>query len=462
MLISQISINFLYTSLLIGLHLLLQSRTYKTLSDSDSSAHLYYAFLKNKKIFFKSSYCFGIKWILPRIYTVLERFLKDKFFDHRIVNTFSGLIVFLEFKFLITPNLIINNEIWLLILILVINSMYINYQTSATEFIDTPLIILLIASIPQLPSNYLLIFPLLFIIFLGFTFKASNYVYIIPLFGFHLLNLYQNPPLFLFLLIVLITSLLILKNIGIKGVNKYSKSRVVFHPKSIRYLIFNPFFVFINIITSILIISQFELFSCLSILAAWICILGQRVLAGYFWYPIAVLNIYFFLKMDLIYPKFMFFIGAIVLIRLIVSALICIFMPKKYIEPFIRVLNLGEVSFSHFRKYENELKTINWINDNLDKSNSIYLWGQKTSLLLDCKLNHIGNTFYSHNHLFLWSEIKNIFEYLKSIVLKYKPHYIIEAGIIKNIRFPENEFNFYKKIYEFNNVRIFEIKSNFK
>ncbi len=444
--------------MLIGLHLLLQSRTYNTLPDYDSAAHLYYAFLKNKKIYFRSSYCFGIKWILPRIYAILERFFKNKFFDHRIVNTFSGLIVFLEFTLLVTPKTNNYQEIWLLILILIINSMYINYQTSATEFIDTPLIIILISIIPILPSNYLLTFPLLFIIFLGFAFKASNYVYSIPLFGFHFFNLYKDPILFLFLISTLILSLIILKTVGIKGINKYSKSRSIFNQKSKRFLIFNPFWVLLNVLSSLLIISQFELFSCLCLFAAWICILTQRVLVGYFWYPVVILNIFFFVKLDLTYPKFMLFLGAIVLIRLIVSALICIFSPKKYIEPFIRVLNLGAVSLSQFKKRDNELKTIKWINKNMNKDKTIYLWGQKTSIPLACGLKHIEDTFYSHNHLFLWSEVSDIIKYLNLIIRKNKPHYIIEADIVNNINFPVEDYKNYQIIYQEREVRIFQVK----
>jgi len=458
--INQIQVNFFYIVSLISLHLFLQSRTYKIIPDLDSAAHLYYAYLKNKKIYFMSSYCFGIKWILPRIYAILEKFFKNKFFDHRIVNTFAGLVVFLEFILLISPRA--NNffEVWFLILILIINSMYINYQTSSTEFIDTPLIIMLVSIIPILPSNYFLVFPLLFIIFLGFTFKATNYVYIIPLFGFHFLNLYQAPILFSLLLIILFISLFFLRKIGLKGLNKYNKSRVIFHSKAKRFLIFNPFWVLINIFTSILIISQLELISCLTIIAAWICILSQRVLCGYFWYPIAILNIFFFIKLNLIYPKFMLFIGLIVLARLIASSFICIFTPKKYIEPFIRISTFGELNLSLFKNNENELKTINWIKKNIDKNKSIYLWGQKTSIPLACGLNHIGGTFYSHNHLFIWSKFRDIFEYTKNTINKNKPHYIIEAGIIKNFKFPENEYIIYQKIYEFNEIRIFEIRSS--
>ena len=440
------------------MHLILQSRSYNTLPDWDSSAHLYYAFLKNKKLNFRSSYCFGIKWILPRIYERFENLFKSRLFDHRIVNTFAGFVVLLEFIFLVSSESINNPEIWLFVLILIINSMYVNYQTSSTEFLDTPLIIILILLIQNLPSNYSLALPLLVIIFLGYLFKASNYVYVLPLFGYHFFNLINNPLLFLFLFIILISSLLCLKKIGLKGVNKYSKSRGVFHPKSKRFIMFNPFWVLINILISYFVISQLELLSTLTLVSAWICILSQRVLVGYFWYPIVILNIYFTLKLNLILPKIVLLIGLIVIVRLIISALICIFAPKKYIEPLIRVLNMGELNFSHFKKHDNELRTIKWIKDNMDIKKSIYLWGQKTSIPLLSGLKHIENTFYSHNHLFLWSGVSDVIKYLKFFIITNKPHYIIEAGLVNEINFPAEDYKNYKIIYEEKEIRIFQIK----
>ena len=94
----------------------------------------------------------------------------------------------------------------------------------------------------------------------------------------------------------------------------------------------------------------------------------------------------------------------------------------------------------------------------MDIKKPIYLWGQKTSIPLLSGLKHIENTFYSHNHLFLWSEVSDVIKYLKFFIITNKPHYIIEAGLVNEINFPAEDYKNYKIIYEEKEIRIFQIK----
>ena len=76
----------IYSIAIILIHLFLQFRSYKIWPDWDTSNHLYFGYLLKKKIKIKSSYSFGIKWILPRIYSLLKEENYYKFLDHLVLT----------------------------------------------------------------------------------------------------------------------------------------------------------------------------------------------------------------------------------------------------------------------------------------------------------------------------------------------------------------------------------------
>ena len=130
--------------LLIGFHFLLQSRSYHVWPDWDSASHLYYAFLRRNAISVLASYSFGIKWGLPRLYQVLGKFWLGKFWDHRILNTIAGAVLLAQFAWVGDRGILPDDFLFLLCVVLVINSLYVNYQPSATEFLDTPFLLLVL------------------------------------------------------------------------------------------------------------------------------------------------------------------------------------------------------------------------------------------------------------------------------------------------------------------------------
>lgn len=454
--INQSQIYYLYCFFCILLHIFLQSRVYKTNTDWDSSSHLYFAFLKNKGIRIRASYSLGIKWILPRIYQFLYKFLINKPFDHRIVNTIFGISLILQFCFLGKINIGISTYFWLGFLILIVNSLYINYQTSASEFLDTPLILLILTSIP-IYTDYLILIPLILIIFISFTTKFINFLYIFPIIFFNYQSLLDLPPLLILTATIIILSLFFLYKLCIKNIKTYQNSRGFFiHPKGIRYILTNPLWIIFNSLLSIQILNQNNILSSSIIITAWICLISQKSLVGYYWYPIAIFNLYYWYSLGINSSNILEILSIIVFLWMIVCSTICCIYPK-YVQPLFQLLVLGNISFNNFNSTFKDIQAINWIKENLDDKSKIYLWGSKTLIPLACKLEHVKDTFYTHNHLMFWSKNIDKLSYAKKVINENKPNYIIEAGVINKFFFPEYDFKtIYIKIFDFNDIKIFK------
>ena len=160
--------------------------------------------------------------------------------------------------------------------VLIINSLYINFQTSSTEFIDLPIILLTLNLANLLPSNYTLIIPILIIFIISYFFKVVDILYVLPILLIHLKNIINQPILLCTLILICLTFTRLLFQFGVKQANTYSKSRKILNPKGIKYILLNPLWISINLIISIQIVSQKDILSTSTIIVAWICLLSQK------------------------------------------------------------------------------------------------------------------------------------------------------------------------------------------
>ena len=442
---------------LLGFHFLLQSRSYHVWPDWDSASHLYYAFLRQNAINVLASYSFGIKWGLPRLYQVLGKFWLGKFWDHRILNTIAGAVLLAQFAWVGDRGILPDDFLFLLCVVLVINSLYVNYQTSATEFLDTPFLLLVLTLSAQLPTNFLLLIPMILVIGIAFTSKAVDFAYVLPIFATHHEGLLQQPFLLGILCLSVLIGVVAILKFGVKGSKTYTKSRGILHPKGMKYILSNPAWVTLNIVMTIEIVSQLELLSSSILAAAWLCLVFQKMPVAYFWYPLAIFNLYFYLDLGLSLSGFGELLAMIVLLWLAVGSAACIFLPKKYIEPITRQCFMGSGGISRYRQVESEQRAVSWLNENIDSEDTIYLWGSQASLPLMSQLKHLAGVFYNHNHLFYWSDLKDKPGYARDIILKFRPRYILEAGIVETENFPEEEFRETYQLYaQMDGLRVFK------
>ena len=448
---------YAYILLCAGFHFFLQSRAYNKLTDWDSSSHLYDGFLRNKELNIFSSYTYGLKWIMPIMYKYFFKFFSNKTFDHRIINTFFGLFLILQFSHFGTLNFQPRSFLWMGILVLLINSLQIKFHSSATEFLDTPILLFIFNLIPNLKSpNFIILFSLI-IIFSSFAFKSINILYVIPLISFYYKTILTNKVILSLLIFMICCGIILLSRNVLKKINQYQKSRGFIHPKGIRYMICNPFWLILNIYTSYEIILQNDFFITSIIITSWAILIFQKSLVSYFWYPVVIFNLYYWNVLNIEFGNYFTFVSLIVITKMSLGSIGYIFFPK-YIEEIFYFLTLGYLKIKNFKQARLDQESINWVKNNLDKNHKIYLWGSKTLIPLACQLEHVEDTYFTHNHLFFWTFIKDKFNYAKNTILKKDPKYIIEAGVIKEIGvFPEAEFiKIYKKIYDQNNIKIFE------
>jgi len=122
--------------------------------DHDSANHLYFAFLRRRKVNFFSSYILGIKFLLPRIYAVLISLIpKHRRFHFRYVNLFSSNLIILIWV-LSDPQVMLYDLPIYFLGVLIMNSLWINYLTSAVEFHSSVLLMFLLFSSYSLPFEW--------------------------------------------------------------------------------------------------------------------------------------------------------------------------------------------------------------------------------------------------------------------------------------------------------------------
>lgn len=439
---------------LLGLHVALQMRFFRSWPDWDTSCHLYFAFLKHRGVCFSASYRSGIKWAVPRLNALLWPLFDGKIWRFRLVNIVAGAVVLLCLLTAV-QEMTIGTFALLVLSVLLVNSAYVGAPTSAAEFISVPIAMVTILIGPMVPEPWSLYLQVLLVTLLGLGFKAVDLVYVVPVMGQHYEYAMNQPILGLSASLPVLAAGLYLVFSGFGSFKEYALSRGFLHPKSIRFLLVNPLFC--------LGVAWLTYQNCLNggpdawltLGACWGALLVQRMMLLYFWYPLVIFNLYYLLVLGwyTIYPPWMicavpalFFLGhSFWMIR---------YTPQEYVDDFVRKFTM----FFRGRALQiaTDKKQTEWLQKNIPKDERVYLWGSKTVLLLEACLKHVGETFYNHNHLFYWSSIKDKEAYARDTVEKQEPTYVIEAGVINGVGFPEQYFrDKYSRIGDIDDMRVF-------
>lgn len=447
---------FFYSLFIFILHLIFQYKTYYLKKDYDTASHLYSAFLKKSKVICRESYSMGIKWFMPKIYFFYLSYIpQKKFYDHRIINTiFSSLFIF-SFILLNVDNTYLF-YLYVFFIVLFINSFYVNFQTSSTEFIDTPIIFNLLMIVYSYDSSFLLLFISILILFLSLATKIINIIYLIPIFTKD--NFNENLYIYSVIIILSIIVVYLAYKNSFKNIKSYSNTRKTFSLKNFKFLLLNPFFVILNIYLSYSIIKNGDFFIISIIICVWLIFLIQKSYTSYFWYPIIIINLILNFKLKTNFEIFHFIL---VLPQIFYSIYLLIYgyeyNKKNISELFFLGNGLKSVNKTNYLISDYKIKNIDFI-----RSKRVYLWGSNVNILLENEIKHISDTFYNHNHLFFWSTIKDKKNYILNFLSNNKPEIIIESGVMNGFNFPLNKFTSYKllekndicNIYVINNYEI--------
>jgi hypothetical protein len=136
--------------------------------------------------------------------------------------------------------------------------------------------------------------------------------------------------------------------------------------------------------------------------------------------------------------------------------LLLILLPSsRWSDILNRMFIVG--NFSWKKHLDNRNRQLDFIN-HLDKSQTVYMWGSNIALLLLGNLRHVEGTYFSHNHLVLWSTIENKKDHALDIIKKHQPTYIIESNSMGDLHIPCEINDNYQHITTIDNMTIYKIK----
>ena len=447
--------SLLWWGLLVITHLVLQSRFIAAWPDWDTANHLYFAFLRNRGVSFENSYGPGVKWATPRLYTLLWPLLEGNHGRFRFVNMIGGLIflaILVAISGEVTPHTL---ALWTFA-VLLINSGYVNPQTSASEFLSTPLALATIFFVPEiLPFPLSLYVQTLLIVFIAWAFKAVELSWLLPIGIQHWSPFLEAPYIVVPAITIAVVFAYAIAKHQIGSVNTYSKTRSFLHPKNVSFLRFSPFFVLANLALTAANTWWGSPFEWALLAAVWIAFFSQRSFVFYFWHPILLTNLLLAAQLTWIATMPLDVLwGAVCAIFLFITLPLFISTGSKYGDGHIRRYYYG----AKYRKSQMEMeeREVEWLKDNIPNEQPVYLWGSQVNLLLEAKLVHLSDTFYNHNHLFYWSNIQDKAAYAVDVIRERKPDFVIEAAIIENEQFPAQEFaDSYTLYKEFEAMKVY-------
>ena len=446
--------KYILILILLIINLCLKLKSFRAPLDYDTSNHLYYAFLKNHKVPFLSSYGFGVKNFLPKLYTIGGKWLENDFCRFRIFNIISSSLVII--LWVLSDPFISYAEIpFYLLGVLLINSLWVNYLTSASEF-HSVVLIMIIFLLPNIVSLQIAwILQLILLVFLIGSFKIVNIVYLLPVLAFYNKQIMDYKWWFgLGLILIGLYALKGLKSSFI-SIKQYVGTRKWLNLKSAAFVLRNPHFCLLLILLGIGNIFYAPWQWAFLQLTVWGILLVQRYYTGYFFYPSVVLGLFIAFQtqwLDLI-P-----------IYLSLLLVLIIFAGHTFWDILIRspreiIIRFRKLCMENWRTYldKRDLQ-VQWLKKPLKSGEYVYLWGSEVSLLLLAKMLHSPNTYYSHNYLIYWSEIEDKQNYAINYLLKEKPKYVIECAVIENMKFPKNRFNdIYNQIGSVGNMNVYEL-----
>ena len=424
---------------LLVLNLGLKWKALQTPIDYDTANHLYFAFLRRRRISFFSSYGLGIKYLLPRIYSRFSSLLDGHPNRFRVLNVLSSSV--LVGLWVITDPFHSKNEIPFLILgVLLINSLWVNYATSATEFHSVVLVILVIVLPNYLtpPVAWSLQVILLILIFAGF--KFVNILYTAPTLLLHSHHILEQIWIYVIGILAITCIATHCVKRSLSSVKSYTKTRTWLGVKSKNFLSSNLFFCGLIGLLTLGNLSYTNLHWISLQVVVVVIFIVQRNYVSYFFYPAIALGLFIALQNHWLDNISLMFSVPLLIFVFLQHTLRNIVL-KSAVEMDIRFRE-RIVKQASWRTYlENRARQISWLKQNTDKKCRVYLWGSNVALLLLSALNHISDTFYSHNHLVYWSAIKDKERYAIDTINEKKPKFIIESEIMNNIAFPLSKFS---------------------
>lgn len=456
--------EIIYLFVLLLINLILKLKTLNSPLDNDTSNHIYTARTKieHKDIF--NSYIFGVKFTLIWCYVILYRMVQSNVYAFRYMNIFSSSVILSLFFVFFEIDSFFSVEFYgLLLLTLLLNSHWVYYTTSASEFHESLWLLGLLGLLCldlSFDVNYYSILLQLICLLVLVSFKAVNIVYVFAILAAYFFK-YGVDSTFIGLVVLFLGCIvglyLFYKKNKKSSVSKYKSSRSFLSAKNLRYLVLNIHFVlFISVLSLYNFFYGNEILKII-LLLTWAIFLVQRNYTTYFFYPLVVVNFFFLFANQLILIKdewILFLIGFVSIGHILMFILI---PSSRWSDIIFRKYFVGYI---YWEKYlDNRDKQVKYLSKTITSKERVYMWGSNIALLVLAELNHTEGTFFSHNHLLLWSSIKDEKSYAIEFIKKNRPAFIIESECVNGLYFPFNEFKeSYEKIQTIENMNVYKLK----
>ena len=439
--------------ILLAVNLALKLKSFRAPLDFDTANHLYYVLLRKRKVNFLKSYGFGLKNLLLHLYTYGKTWVGIRPYRFRLLNISSSSLIILLWS-ICTPGLDLDTLPFFLFGVLLINSLWVNSVTSATEFHSVVLVILLymLPVIGSLTGIWVMQLIILGVLIGGF--KIINLLYLVPVLAMHSSSIQANW--WWYAAGIALLGIYAIRGFSYKmtATKRYAKTRKWINPKSRNFILLNPHFCLGTELLGIGNILYAPWQWAVLQATLWIIFLIQRYYTGYFFYPLIATGMFIALKT-----------GWIFLLPPLAGWILCLGVFVGHTLPHIILLSPRDIIIrfrrwicrENWRTYlEARRQQVVWLRENIDPEEPVYLWGSEVSLLLLAGLTHIPDTYYSHNHLLYWSGVDDAKQYAINLLREQKPRYIIEAAVIQNMNVPRDELqDLYTEMVKMRNMTVF-------
>jgi hypothetical protein len=264
-------------------------------------------------------------------------------------------------------------------------------------------------------------------------FKLVNAAYAIPVLFFNGTNTIHYKYWIIFGLIILgLYTLWGLKSTySLK--KQYVTTRRWFSIKHLKFILCNFHFVLLMLLLGIGNVLWTSWEWIILQLALWVIFIVQRNYLTYFFYPPLVLGLFIAFQSNWFdhIPMTWSWIVVFAVLGGHTVLNIVLLSPRE-----IDIRFREWICLQKWRSYLDDRDSqIEWLENHLDSTENVYLWGSNVVLLLLARLIHAPHTYYNHNHLFYWSDIKDKNDYAIGYVLENKPKYIVESAVMNEMKF---------------------------
>ena len=436
---------------LMAVNSVIRLRTAKCPIDYDTSQHLYFAFLRKRRVPFLSSYRVGIKYLLPRLYAALPFDTSRRATAFRWLNWAScltiGLLVATD------PALAVTELPVYGLMSLLIGSLWVNHYTSAAEFHESVVIlsILVAPTVLSFPTSWLVQIGLLLVMSLGF--KLTSVLYLVPVILGQIGEMASAWPIVAGAAAVALPVGLAYGNAVRKG-GKLGGGRRVLNLKTIQFVAHTPLFWLVFLAMTVGNLWHAASVGLSAIAVALLVVALQRYALSYFMYPSVVIAIWVATQSGWTetLPSPIPWLVLLAVFTFHTLPKILLRSPKEIDANYRRLIGAR-----HWPAYlANRERQVRWISENVPAESSIYLWGTKVSLLLLANRTHVPGVYYSHEHVLNWST-ENVREYGLRAIHESRARYVVEAEPLTGFPFPEEELeSAYACIAKIEDMRVFK------